>query len=315
MYRTVFSLPSSLSPDASTETNTNTSTKASLVFEGLDTLVSVYLDGKLILEANNMHMSYRVDVSHLVRRRSASPEHVLELRFRNAPAHAKSEMKRIGYRGNGTDVHFGGPERLFVRKAQYHWGWDWGPALNTCGPWKPIYVEVYAARVGELVVRQEVSGDLGRARVKVAGLVEGVKEDGKVVLEIKGSDGSEVVRREVMVGEGGVFGAELEVERPELWWPFTYGEQPLYTVTATLPDFDSQTRKIGLRRLRLLQHPLKSAEGTSFTFEINNTRIFCGGSCWIPGDCLLPRMTPERYRSWLELAKSGNQGDLPAGML
>lgn len=325
VYRTTFTLPplppaspASVSPSLSAlslspTTTTSTTTKADLVFEGLDTLVSVYVDGTLVLEGNNMHISYRVPVSHLLSS-SSSPDaehkhkHSLELRFRNAPAHAKAEMQRIGYRGNGTDVHFGGPERLFVRKAQYHWGWDWGPALNTCGPWKPVYVEVYEGRVSEFVVRQEVSADLGSAVVRVWGLVEGGA--GTLVLDVRGPDGSEVVKREVSVGEGGVFEAELEVKGPELWWPFTYGAQPLYSVTATLPGLDSQTRKIGLRRLRLLQHPLKSAEGTSFTFEINNTRIFCGGSCWIPGDCLLPRMTPERYRSWLELAKSGNQGDL-----
>lgn len=66
-------------------------------------------------------------------------------------------MKRIGYRGNGTHVSFGGPERLFVRKAQYHWGWDWGPALNTSGPWKGIHVVVFEQRTTELLVRQEVS--------------------------------------------------------------------------------------------------------------------------------------------------------------
>ena len=71
-----------------------------------------------------MHISHRVDVTALLSA-YGEKESVLELRFKNAPEYAKKEMKRIGYKGNGTDVHFGGPERLFVRKAQYHWGWDW----------------------------------------------------------------------------------------------------------------------------------------------------------------------------------------------
>ncbi|KAH9208495.1 tryptophan dimethylallyltransferase-domain-containing protein [Leptodontidium sp. 2 PMI_412] len=59
-----------------------------------------------------MHISYRVDITdHL--KQEGEGENELELRFSNAPAFAKSEMKRIGYKGNGTDVHFGGPERLF----------------------------------------------------------------------------------------------------------------------------------------------------------------------------------------------------------
>jgi beta-mannosidase len=69
-----------------------------------------------------MHIAHRVDVTHLLK--GSNEGNVLELRFKNAPEYAKKEMKRIGYKGNGTDVHFGGPERLFVRKAQYHWGWE-----------------------------------------------------------------------------------------------------------------------------------------------------------------------------------------------
>jgi beta-mannosidase len=98
--------------------------RAVLVFDGLDTVVSVYLNGTLILESVDMHISHRVDVTDLLKEQG-DRESVLELRFSNAPEYARKEMKRIGYKGNGTDVHFGGPERLFVRKAQYHWGWDW----------------------------------------------------------------------------------------------------------------------------------------------------------------------------------------------
>lgn len=100
--------------------------RAVLVFDGLDTIVSVYLNEKLILESVNMHISHRVDVTDLLKEHGEK-ESVLELRFTNAPEYGKKEMKRIGYKykKNETEVHFGGPERLFVRKAQYHWGWDW----------------------------------------------------------------------------------------------------------------------------------------------------------------------------------------------
>lgn len=31
------------------------------------------------------------------------------------------------------------------------------------------------------------------------------------------------------------------------------------------------------------------------------------GSNWVPGDAFLTTITPERYRSWLQLMKDGNQ--------
>ena len=282
------------------------SSKIYLVFEGLDTLCSVYLNSTLILESKNMHISHRVDItSHL--QKDSGKEVELRLEFKNAPEYAKKEMKRIGYKGNGTDVHFGGPERLFVRKAQYHWGWDWGPALNTSGPWKPVYLEIFEHRISQLLVRQEVSADLKSATVKITGSVEGGEAGKEVELEVKAPNGDSVTKETVKTTENGTFSSELKIKNPDLWYPFTYGAQPLYTVSASLPGFDTQERKIGFRRLRLLQHKLKKEEGTSFTFEINNIRVFCGGSCWIPGDLLLPRFTPSRYRSWLSLAKSGNQ--------
>lgn len=101
------------------------------------------------------------------------------------------------------------------------------------------------------------------------------------------------------------------INRPELWYPVRYGKQPLYTIKATLLDgdteIDSASKKIGLRRARLVQTPLKEQHGTSFFFEINNIPIFCGGSDWIPADNFIPRISKERYRDWVKLVADGNQ--------
>ena len=113
-YRTLLpSLPSLNPSPAPSQENR----KVELVFEGLDTICSVFLNHEPILEARNMHICHRVDVTSLLLQNSGK-EIELRLEFKNAPEYAKKEMKRIGYKGNGTDVHFGGPERLFVRKAQ-----------------------------------------------------------------------------------------------------------------------------------------------------------------------------------------------------
>ena len=169
-------------------------------------------------------------------------------------------------------------------------------------------METFEQRVDEFIVRQEVAADLRSAKVSIKGTVEGLKEGGNVTLDITDPDGKKILEQEVSIDSQGAFLAALTLDKDlRLWYPFTYGSQPLYTVTASLPSQHSNSQKLGLRRLRLLQHPLKKEPGTSFLFEINNTPIFAGGSCWIPGDFMLPRMDRKRYEDWLLLAKSGNQ--------
>ncbi|CAK7226498.1 hypothetical protein SBRCBS47491_006252 [Sporothrix bragantina] len=285
----------------------SSSSRAVLVFEGLDTVVDVYLNGEHILFSKNMHLAQRVDVTNLLRQAKGETS-TLELRFRAAPAFARDEKKRIGYKGNETDVHFGGPERLFLRKAQYHWGWDWGPAINTSGPWQPIYLEIYEKRLDKVVVRQQVNADLTQAVISVKGRVKHAVAKEEVTVEISDPLSKQIHTHPVKTSADGSFNTRITINSPDVWYPHTYGAQPLYTVTIRLlGGYDSTSRTIGLRRLRLLQHQLKHATGTSFVFEINNIRIFAGGSCWIPADCMLPRVTRERYNDWLTLAKSGNQ--------
>jgi beta-mannosidase len=103
----------------------------------------------------------------------------------------------------------------------------------------------------------------------------------------------------------------FEIENPALWFPVRYGDQPLYTITATLLDgsseVDSDSRKFGLRRAELVQRSMSDQPGTTFFFQINNIPIFCGGSDWIPADNFIPRISKDKYYDWVKLVADGNQ--------
>src|SRR6185312_9303089 len=66
----------------------------------------------------------------------------------------------------------GDASRVYVRKAQYHYGWDWGPCLLTAGPWRPIFLEAGAARVADLHCPTEVTEDLRGGTLPVHVLIE-----------------------------------------------------------------------------------------------------------------------------------------------
>ena len=97
-----------------------------LNFEGLDTYASVYLNDSLILKANNAFREWQVDVKSILK-----PENELRLVFENTSKYEEAEKAKLPYElpeGN----------RIFTRKAQFQYGWDWGPKLNSAGIWRPI---------------------------------------------------------------------------------------------------------------------------------------------------------------------------------
>lgn len=170
-----------------------------------------------------------------------------------------------------------------------------------------MYLEVFESRIDDLYFQVDVPESLKDVTVDAKAEVEGSASKVKFDLSYEGK----VVASETADVKGGVASAKLAVEKPELWYPVGYGKQPLYTLVATLLDgdseVDSQSKRLGLRRARLVQRPLVDQPGKTFFFEVNNIRLFCGGSNWIPADNFIPRITEQKYRDWLQLMVDGNQ--------
>ncbi|KAH8171212.1 glycosyl hydrolases family 2 domain-containing protein [Sarocladium implicatum] len=280
--------------------------KAVLAFEGLDTFATVKLNGHTVLESDNMFTPERVEISpHL---KADGEENTLSIHFASA---SKRGQQLVDKHPEHTWVCANGDvSRLAVRKAQYHWGWDWGPKLITAGPWRPISLEVYSSRVHDLYTETKLSDSLGTAEVVVHAILEG--EAPKVRFEA--SIGDEIIASETVTpGQESHATATFAVSKPRLWWPRGYGDQPLYTIRATVLEADGTeldvcSKRIGLRKAEVVQNPFSDGTpGSSFFFRINNEPIFCGGSNWIPADNFICRISPERYYDWVKLVASGNQ--------
>lgn len=277
---------------------------ADLVFDGLDTFASVSLNEKKILSTDNQFTAYRASVkSHLKVGTNA-----LVLDFESAFCKGREIEKQH----EKLNLWNGDSSRLHVRKAQYNYGWDWGPTLMTIGPWKPIYLHTYQSRITDLDVRTRVSESLSVDLSASFTLSE--KTPGFASFVLKSSDSSipvSVDKIPMNTGQGTV-SFQFEPGKLELWYPIKYGRQALYTAEVEITDssghvLDRRTQRIACRRVSVVQDPLADQEGRTFLFEINNIRIFCGGSNWIPADSFLTTMTPERYKAWLQLLVDGNQ--------
>ncbi|MFG6413632.1 glycoside hydrolase family 2 protein [Roseateles sp. DC23W] len=272
-----------------------------LVFEGLDTYCAVWLNGELLLQSDNMFVPHRVDV----RDRLRPGRNQLLLRFDPALARAREVEAVHGKR----QLWNGDSARLHVRKAQYHFGWDWGPELIVSGPWRPVRRCSGAARIADLHCQADVDVAARRATLRMLAQIEG--EGAQLQVELLDAQGRSVA---VQTVPAAVPQVTLDVVDAQLWWPRGLGAQPLYTLVARVLDGDrvlaEQRRRIGLRTLRLLQQPVQGEAGSSFHFEVNGQELFAGGANWIPDDSLLERITPARYRERVAQAADANMNML-----
>ncbi|KAL2828378.1 beta-mannosidase B [Aspergillus pseudoustus] len=289
-YQTTFTVPKV--PDGAS---------AYLLFDGLDTFASVRLNNVSILKSDNMFLSHRVPITNVVY--ASGPNHLV-IEFDSALLRGRELEKE--HPEHRFIAHNGETGRLGVRKAQYHWGWDWGPVLMTAGPFRPVRLEVSFAYIDFARVDYELSDSLDGVRGTVLADVKGATDE--VLLSLR-YNGDEVYTQKATAAVNGATTLDFKLDNVKLWYPSGYGEQPLYDViVSALKDghtVDTWKTKTGFRRSELIQK--KDAHGESFYFRVNGIDVFCGGSCWIPADNFLPRITPDKYRAWLELMIEGNQ--------
>jgi beta-mannosidase len=249
-----------------------TGTRRILRFEGLDTVASVSLDGKKLAEHDDMFVALELDLGD-----APAGEHELRVDFESATRVGRERRARyFEAEGLSTDlVRF--DERAFVQKAQYMYGWDWGPRLVSAGIWRPVWLLEHEARLLDVHVAQRHLGN-GTVELSFVSSIEG----GGAVVHFVG-DASDAVAD----------GTSTVVVRPELWWPAGMGAQALLPITTFLVKEPVRTRaeaeraaldrrvtRVGLRRVRLLREP--DRHGESFELEVNGQRLFAVGANWIP---------------------------------
>lgn len=277
----------------------STGREIDLVFEGLDTIATVTLNGVEILRSDNQFLCHRTPVrEHL--KPAGEENNSLSILFESVVKKgAELELKY----GKRTSI-MRDPARNHFRKSGYHWGWDWGPIILTAGPWKPIFLETYDNRIEDVHIVSDLAPDHKSARLSLT--VKTASDSATYHLEatITDQSGRKVIHESLKSNVG-----DFRIDQPKLWWPNGQGDAHLYSVQVLLIDsssnetIDSKTLRFGIRKIELVQRPLTDAPGTTFMFSVNGREIFSQGANWIPGDNLLHTMTRQRYYDWIKLAR------------
>src|SRR5438128_8116308 len=129
-----------------------------LVFQGLDTFVTIWLNGEVLGKHMNMFREVVFDVGS--RLRSDRPN-TLALCF-HPPL---QQAEKAPFESWGRNSY-----RVMMRKAQFGYGWDWGPRLPTIGIWR--LVELRANGSARIAGIHFYTVDVASGRAAVAVHVE-----------------------------------------------------------------------------------------------------------------------------------------------
>lgn len=255
-----------------------------LIFEGLDTLCSVYLNGSFVAETDNMHVKYSFDVTEILK----DGENILRVVCHPIAPYIREKNAEARLFGS-TDCMEGYP---YIRKAHSMMGWDWGPHLPDAGIWRDVYLlEKDSAEILDVEILQRHEG--GKVFLTPAIKCDG----GELTVKMTSPDGRAVFLE---------VNRENEIESPKLWMPNGLGKQNLYEFSVILREngeiCDEKSLKIGLREMNLIRK--KDEYGESFYHEVNGVDVFAMGADYVPEDNIFSRITPERTRKLLTHCKN-----------
>ena len=281
-----------------------------LRFEGLDTYASVYINDIRVLQSNNMHRTYTVDVKEHLLEGTNTLRILLESPIKKGVALYDALDYKIPVSANDQaetgEVPGGKRVNVFTRKAAYHYGWDWGPRLVTSGIWRPVTLISWDDfRISDMVLNQELNGDVARILAHLE--IESSIENANALLQLK-LDDDVIASTKVRLSKGKQdFNIPIKIDRPELWWPNGLGKQHLYNLQVKLQRkevISTVNQNIGIRTIELTADSVLSQP--NFYFKVNGKPTFAKGVNYIPQDIFLPRVSHKDYERILQAAADAN---------
>jgi len=270
-------------------------TLATLVFDGVDYLADVTLNGQRLAHHEGYYQRFPVDVSQALRRHNQLTVRV-DSPFEDPktiwPLH-KTMVKGVL---NQHDTRPGG-----AWSAQ-------GQDANSGGIWAPVRLHLSrGAAIDEVILRPQWQQGLAKPMLR-AEIRYRAKQAGPVTLRLAakpdnfyGRDYRQEFPVTLETGDSKVLTVTLPMEAARLWWPVGHGKPNLYRVRASLIDrqgvMDTAVTRTGLRKME--EAPDNKG------WRINDKRLFVKGSNYI-GSPWLGTMTRAKYRQDFELVTGMN---------
>ncbi|MFZ1977636.1 MAG: glycoside hydrolase family 2 protein [Bacteroidota bacterium] len=299
IYKTTFDVPMEMLQNESVE----------LVFEGLDTYAEITLNGSAVLSANDMFRTWRVDCKKLLRKK----ENRLAIRFRNVFDENMPKYRSAPFELQAFDNNDQAETKIamYSRKAQFHYGWDWGPRLITCGIWHPVYIEAWSGfKINNIHVQQKNVFSTGADILSTVNIQSARKQTVTAMVFL---DSLTLCTGHFDLQPGAnKVQVQGHISNPILWWTNGLGEPHLYSyraaVTGSENAQDEYSAYIGIRSLEIVRE--KDTQGRSMYVRLNGVPVFMKGSNYIPQDNFQNRVTKERYEHIIRSAADAHMNML-----
>lgn len=266
-----------------------------LIFNGLDTICVISINGIEKLKTKNMHRSYRLEITEEL----ASGDVALSVSFKAPLTDAEDEISKVGnFYARPYEMPYN-----YQRKMACSYGWDWGPITISSGIWKSVELQKWRkAYISSVFAIGSLESNLPHL---YAGMAVG-GEAAYVKVSVTDQDESTEFFTENIVIKNQEVRLDRVISGVERWNPRGRGKQHLYLVHFELCDHNGElqervTRRIGFRLVELdtsqIPSDISGKDGKHmFAIKVNGERLWIRGANWIPDDPFPTRVTAERYR-------------------
>ena len=272
-----------------------------LVFEGLDCIADVYINGKKAMSSDNMMIRHSVQAENFLN------EGLNEVVVYIKPPGIEALKYEYPAAVSGFHANY---ESLYIRKPAHMFGWDILPRIISAGIFRPVYIE-YRPHVRFIEVYLQtvkIENDTAETMLFYKCLFDkNPGDEWSIKLEgtCNGSSFEEIFILSFQYGKH-----LFSIDNPRLWNARGRGIANLYDVKASLVkngvSCASNNFKHGIRTIRLLREGINNeTEKGTFAFFVNGEKIFAKGTNWVAADAFHSK-DRERIPSILDMAADLN---------
>lgn len=275
-----------------------------IVFEGLDTLAEIWINGHPLGHAENMLVAHAFSAGAVL---EWGKENQIVVRLRSATRAAARETyepQEMSWEGRWEGLH--------IRKAPHVWGWDIMPRAVSAGIWRPVYLQAVPTDNFDWIYFWTRSAGPNGAVLGTRFQVHCTLPDPDgLLVRFKGVCGEHSFQYDWPL-EFFAGGCNINIPDAKLWWPKGMGDANLYTITTSLYRNNTllaqREDRIGLRMLEVdvtdIAAPFHERETAGdlpvqwdrptdpdhhFVIRVNGQPVQVRGTNWVPLDALHSR--------------------------